>query len=146
MTNAVGRCFVLDNEGIGALRDPHHAKHRTALAHVEAAMTGKKAQRSPIFIPTVVRVEAKWSRTAGGTAGYPGTLKFADEKPLDSALADIAARLHLQHGKSVTDCCVAATALRETTAGRQVAILTSDPQDLMELTAEAHPAVTIVTL
>ena len=82
--------ILLDNEAVRALGAVEHPKHRRVLSHVQV-VTQRKRRAVPVDIgvPTTVRVEAGWDRTAAAWA-FPNRLRIADVV-LDTARADTAA-------------------------------------------------------
>ena len=120
---------MLDNEAIGALSDPAHRKHRTVLAHVEGVVTRRRrGAATGIVVPTAVRVEAGWDRTAP-SAAVINRLRI-DDVVLDASSANIAAHIVADTGLSVADAHLGAV-VRSLGASRDdVVVLTSDPQDM----------------
>ncbi len=131
---------MLDNEAVQALLSVSHPKHAEALTSVQVVTHRRRTGRPMrLLVPTAVRVEAGWDRTAPAAA-FINRLGILDI-PLDGAAADVAAALVATHHVSVADAHVGA-ALR-TTAG-PVTILTSDPGDMR--TVAGTKDVVIVTL
>src|SRR5258708_28255799 len=93
---------VLDNEAVQALADTGDAKHRRVLSHVQV-VTDRKRRAEPIrvVVPTAIRVEAGWDRTAPGWA-FPNHLRIADVS-LDSGQANVAATIRNPTGVSGAD-------------------------------------------
>lgn len=122
---------VLDNEAVQALLDPHHRKHRRAVAFVTETNRRnlRRSGRVVIIVPTAVRVEAGWDRTdpAGANANR---LARPRDHALGTRAADRAAQLRADADVSVVDACVAEAA--EATPG-PVAVLTSDTADIGRL-------------
>lgn len=129
----MSRVVLLDNEAVHALADPSHRKHRRVVGHVQI-VARRKARAVPVSIavPSAVRVEAGWDRTAPAWA-FINRLRIADI-PLDASHADAAAAVLTRTGVSVADAHLGA-AIR---AADQVTVLTSDPRD-MRLVAEGKP-------
>lgn len=120
------RSVVLDNEAVQALTDVSHAKHRRAMALMEA-IAAKNRTRSGsqrLLVPTAVRVEAGWNRTAPSAAAL-NRLRVTDHD-LDASTADKAASIRSALHISVADAhlgVVLATAIEP------VAVITSDTED-----------------
>jgi hypothetical protein len=138
----VSRTVLLDNEAVQALMDPDHAKHRRALAFVQVtAGRKKKATAIEVEVPTSVRVEAGWDRTAP-EAAFINLLRIRDVA-LDTKAADLAAGLAKTHGVSVARAHIgAATRGREGSA--DITILSSDPGDMRAVAGTSN--VTVVRL
>ena len=136
------RLVLLDNEAVQALMATDHPKHRRALAHV--AVVGarkKKAATIDLLVPTAVRVEAGWDRTAPGAA-LINLLRIRDAA-LDTPRSDTAAALVSDHGVSIADAHIGAVvAFRP--ESESVTILTSDPKDIR--TVSGSRTVTVVRL
>lgn len=135
----MSRVVLLDNEAVHALADPAHPKHRRVISHA-VVVTRRKARAVPVSIavPSAVRVEAGWDRTAPAWA-FINRLRIADI-PLDASHADAAAALRTRTRVSVADAHLGAIVR----ASNQVTVLTSDPGD-MHLVAEGKP-IEVVTL
>jgi len=131
---------VLDNEAVQALLSVRHPKHARTLSSVQVVTDRRRNDRpTRLLVPTAVRVEAGWDRTAPAAA-FINRLGIVDV-PLDRAAADVAAALVATHHVSVADAHVGA-ALR-TVAG-PVTVVTSDPGDMRTVAGTAD--VVIVTL
>lgn len=116
------RAVLLDNEAVQALARPPHPKHRRVLAHVQVAISRtRKGRTARLEVPTAVRVEAGWDRTAV-EAAFMNRLGIVDIA-LDGAHADVAAGLGLP-GLSVAD------------AHLGTAILLAESPDLVVLTSD----------
>jgi hypothetical protein len=126
------RAVVFDNEAVQALVDAHHRKHRTVLAHLEAVLTRRRQGASvTALVPTSVRAEAGWDRTASAVAAV-NRFRIADV-PLDSRHADTAAEIVREETDiGVVDAHVGAT-VRHHPAG-DVVVLTCDPADMRRVT------------
>ena len=136
------RTVVLDNEAVQALRATDHPKHAQVIAHVQVvAQRKRKATPLDVVVPSAVRVEAGWDRRAPAAA-LINHLRIND-MPLESASADVAAELVTRVRVSVADAHIGA-AVRAVADRGQVAIITSDPDD-MAAVADPVPA-TIVTI
>jgi predicted nucleic acid-binding protein len=137
----MSRVILLDNEAVHALADPAHRKHRRAVAYAEiAARRRARAVTVSIAVPSAVRVEAGWDRTAPAWA-FINRLRVADI-PLDKSHADAAAGLRSRTGVSVADAHLGA-AIQAADAD-QVTVLTSDPGDI-QLVAGSKP-IEVITL
>jgi hypothetical protein len=132
---------LLDNEAVQALADPRHRKHRTALAVFE--VVAQRKQRGAVVdtaVPTSVRVEAGWDRTAPGAA-FVNLLRIRDIA-LDAQLADRAVSVRERAGVSVADAHLGAAIA--TADVERISVLTSDPDDLVAVAGDT--AVTVVPL
>jgi len=137
----VNRIVLLDNEAVQALRDPGHHKHRRMLDEVRiVAMRTAAAMSVRIAVPTAVRVEAGWDRTAAAWA-FVNRLGIVDV-PLDVSQADAAAGIAKRTKVSVADAHLGAVI--QAADVDQVTVLTSDPGDMRKV-AEGRQ-VTIVAL
>lgn len=124
---------VLDNEAVTALLDVHHPKHRRVIALL-AEVVGRdqrRRQRTPVLVPTAVRVEAGWDRSSPATANINRITRSRDQ-PLDGAAADRSVQLQQATGVSLVDAAVG-HALE--VAPQPVAVLTSDVIDMTRLAA-----------
>jgi len=121
---------ILDNEAVQALIDPAHHKHRRLLATIEAVATRnlRRAGSVRLLVPTTVRVEAGWDRQARGSAVI-NQLRVGDVA-LDSAAADLAARVRTELGVSIADSHVAV--VLGTEPGPH-AVVTSDAEDIRRI-------------
>lgn len=130
------KTVVLDNEAVGALSDPGHHKHRPMLAHLVGVVTRRRrGVATGVVVPTAVRVEAGWDRTAPAAAVI-NRLRIADVL-LDGPSANVAARIVADTGVSVADAQIGAVVRSLAGSGDDVLVLTSDPQDI---TRAAGPA------
>jgi hypothetical protein len=138
----VKRLVILDNEAVQALMSVGHRKHRRALAHVQVVGTRKrKAVPIDLMVPTGVRAEAGWDRTAPDAA-LINLLRIRDAA-LDSAAANVAAAIVSAHAVSVADAHIGAL-VRSRGATEAVTVLTSDPADI-ETVVGSRP-VTVVRI
>jgi hypothetical protein len=135
------RSIVLDNEAVQALTDPHGPEHRAAVAHLAGAAARRRRGRVvEVVVPTSVRVEAAWDRTAPSAAAinrFP-----VRDHTLDSSAADVAAQIHRATSTGVADAHIGA-AVRSLSSG-EVVVLTSDPADIAAVCSPSQ--VTIVTV
>jgi predicted nucleic acid-binding protein len=124
------RVIVLDPEAVQALGDPAHTKHRRVTAHLRGAVHRRRRGREVrVVVPTAVRVEAGWDRTAPSAAAI-NRLRV-DDRPLDTATADLAAAIAGQvDGVSVADAHIGAT-MRA--LDHEAVVLTSDPEDIQRV-------------
>ena len=137
----MNRIVLLDDEAVQALRDPGHRKHRRVLDEVRiVAMRTAGAMSVRIAVPTAVRVEAGWDRTAAAWA-FVNRLGIVDV-PLDVSQADAAAGIAKRTKVSVADAHLGAVI--QAADVDQVTVLTSDPGDMRKV-AEGRQ-VTIVAL
>ena len=134
---------VLDNEAVQALMDPAHRKHRRALAFVQvaAARNLRRAGTVALVVPTAVRVEAEWDRTAPRASAI-NRLRIVDHL-LDRVVANGAARLRAALGVSVADAHLGAAVA--STVGH-VSVLTSDVDDVTRVAGHLRRSVTVVRL
>ena len=137
----VAGTVVLDNEPVQALLDPHHAKHRRALALVEATVARnlRRAGSQRLVVPTSVRVEAGWRRRSPRAAAI-NRLRVTDAV-LDRDAADRAAAIRQALGVSVADAHVGAAV--SAVAGT-VAVVTSDTHDVDLMADHLGRPVTVV--
>jgi hypothetical protein len=133
------RLVLLDNEPAQALTAVRHPKHRTVIAHLEAALDrgGTRHARPRVRIPAAVRVEAGIDRTTPTAATF-NRARVADV-PLDQHLADVAASINHAHAVGVADAHLTAVAV---SAASPVLVLTSDPGDITRAAAQ-HPDVVV---
>jgi hypothetical protein len=123
------RHLVLDNEAVTALHanGAHDAKRKAVVLAIAAA-NGRKV------VPTAVRVEAGWDRTAARSANVNRLLPAGTDVVLGRAGADRAAQLRASvPGASVVEATVAVAAEEVGRNGDVVEILTSDVSDLRAL-------------
>ncbi len=140
---SLARTVVLDNEPVQALLDPAHAKHRRALALVEAtvARNRRRAGSQRLVVPTTIRVEAGWERMAPRSAAI-NRLRVTDIG-LDASAADRAAAIRRSLGVSVPDAHLGATLEAE---AERVAVVTSDTDDAQRIADHLGRDVTVVRL
>ena len=123
---------VLDCEAIQALQDPGHPKHLRVVSYAHVVASRKRrAAAIQMVVPTAVRVEAGWDRTAPAWV-FPNRLRITDS-PLDTASANTAAGIRDRTGVSVADSHLGAVI--QSAPHDQVTVVTSDPGD-MRLVAE----------
>ncbi|MGI9118661.1 MAG: hypothetical protein ACR2G7_00750 [Acidimicrobiales bacterium] len=137
------RNVILDNEAVQAIQDVGHPKHRRALAVVEAA-TAPRARRLGSFrlvVPTTIRVEAGWDRTAS-RAAVINRLRIIDHQ-LDSDAANRAASIRNALGVSVADAHLG-SALGDSAS--ENVVITSDVSDLRRIAGHLATATTVVRL
>lgn len=124
--------LVLDNEAVGALHDSGHRKHATVLAHLQAVVGRRqRGEVAVVVVPTGVRVEAGWDRSAP-TAAAINRFRVSDA-PLDTPRADLAAKIVLREGVSVADAHVGACVVAAGWAN--AVVLSSDPGDMVRVCA-----------
>ena len=124
------RIVLLDNEAVQALRDPAHRKHRRVIR--EVLVTGVRTVRATpiqVAVPTAVRVEAGWDRTAAAWA-FINRLGIVDV-PLDISHTDVAAGIAKRTGVSVADAHLGAAI--QAAEVDQVTVITSDPADMRKV-------------
>ena len=123
----MSRVVLLDNEAVQGLGDPNHAKHRRVVSHMQVVVQRKRrAEQIRVVVPTTVRVEAGWDRTAARWS-FANRLRVHDDA-LDTSRANTAAAIREMTGVSVADAHLGA-AIRAALA-EQVTVLTSDPDDM----------------
>jgi predicted nucleic acid-binding protein len=126
----VNRLVLLDNEAVQALHDPAHRKHRRVLDEVRiAAVRTARAMTVQVAVPTTVRVEAGWDRTAAAWVSV-NWFRIADV-PLDVSQADAAAGIAKRTRVSVADAHLGA--VMQTAEADQITVLTSDPGDMRKV-------------
>lgn len=137
------RSVLLDNEAVQALIDPRHTKHRRSLALIEAtaAKNQRRAGSVRLVVPTAVRVEAGWDRTASRAAAI-NLLRVGDHA-LDHTAANQAASIKGALGVSVADAHLGATLV---SLDGPVAVITSDTEDAMSIADHLGLEATIVRL
>lgn len=118
---------MLDNEAVQALRGVRHPKHRVVAAHLEAVVQRRRRGADvAAVVPTAVRVEAGWDRSAAGAAAV-NRFRVGD-RALDTPAADVAATIRADLAVSVADAHVGAAV--RALAADDVVVLTSDPADM----------------
>jgi predicted nucleic acid-binding protein len=123
----MSQVVLLDNEAVQALEDPMHPKHRRVVAQAQVvAQRKRRAASIEVVVPTAVRVEAGWDRTASAWA-FPNRLRITDV-PLDAVHANIAAAIRNRTGVSVTDAHLGAVI--ESAPADRITVVTSDPDDM----------------
>ena len=128
---SVVRHLVLDNAAATALlsKDKCNTARREAILAIDAA-NGTR------FVPTAVRAEAGWDRSAPAAADANRLLPSSTDATLDAVAADRAVTLRAQvPSASVVDASVAVAAERAGAAGGVVEVLTSDEPGLEALSA-----------
>ncbi len=121
------RTIVLDNEAVQALLDAAHPKHRAVLAHFAGVLTRRaRGVTVEVVVPTAVRVEAGWDRS-DLSAATANRLRVRDED-LDTASANLAARIRIASDVSVADAH--AGAVMRTLTTDEIVVLTSDTGDM----------------
>jgi hypothetical protein len=140
MPKGLVRHLVLDTEAANALLAA--ASVNSKRATVMLAIAAANGQR---VVPTAVRGESGWDRTDPGAADANRLIRADDV--LDRVGADRVARLRaVVPGASVVDAAVTVTAERAGGSGGVVEILTSDVEDLRDLSANVQARVDIVRL
>lgn len=134
--------MVLDNEAVQALADTSHAKHRTAVAHLQGVVDRRRRGRVvDAVVPTAVRVEAGWDRSRRGASAL-NRYRVRDQE-LDVASANVAAGIvYSAIVSNVADAHVGAT-VRGLSAD-DIVVLTSDPKDMVAVCAPR--SVRVVTI
>lgn len=138
----MSRTVILDNEPVQALLSVRHPKHTRALAQIQVVAARKrKGVPTKVVVPTAVRAEAGWDRTAPESA-FINLLGILDAT-LDPAAANAAAALVGAHGVSVADAHIGAT-IAALVGDGPVTVVSSDPHDMRTVAGTA--AAVIVTL
>jgi hypothetical protein len=125
--------LVLDNEAVAALLDVGHHKHGRVVA-VLAELNGRdrrRRRRTPILVPTTVRLEAGWDRSRAAAANANRITRAIDHV-IDTQAADRAIQLRQTTRVSLVDATIG-HALE--VAPQPVAVLTSDVDDMRRLAA-----------
>jgi hypothetical protein len=137
----MSQLVVLDNEAVQALVDTEHVKHRQVLSHIQV-VTDRKRRAEPIrvVVPTAIRVEAGWDRTAPGWA-FPNHLRIADVS-LDSGQANVAATIRNRAGASVADAHLGSVI--DSAADDHITVITSDAGDVRTVVGDTR--ITVVTM
>ncbi|HVW33174.1 MAG TPA: hypothetical protein VHL53_11595 [Acidimicrobiia bacterium] len=125
------RHLVLDNAAVAALLSTRKRdRRRAAVVEAIAAANGRR------LVPTAVRGEAGWDRTAARCADANRLLGADADLVLDGAAANRVVELRRSvPSASVVDAAVAAGAETAGRSGGVVEILTSDVPDLQALAA-----------
>ncbi len=139
----MSRVLILDNEPIQALLDSQHPKHRIVMAYLEvpARRNRRKTGSLIVLVPTTVRVEAGWDRTATISSAV-NRLPITDDA-LTTDKADSAAKLRNTLLVSPADAHIGAV-MR--TAEGEVSILTSDLGDLRRIAQMTARTITIARI
>ena len=135
------RTVVLDNEAVQALTDTSSHKHRLVVAHLAGvAARRRRGRTTEVVVPTAVRVEAAWNRTAPSAAAinrFP-----VRDHVLDAGSADIAALIQGASSTGVADAHLGAAV--RSLSSTEVVVLTSDPHDIAAVCSPSD--VTIVRI
>jgi len=122
------RTIILDNEAVQALTDPAHRKHRVVVAHLAGVVASRRrGAQATATVPTAVRVEAGWDRSAP-TAAAINRFRVSD-LILNSDTANLAAQIVATTGVSVADAHIGSAARRS--PATEIVVLTSDPRDIV---------------
>jgi predicted nucleic acid-binding protein len=137
----MSQLVLLDNEAVQALNDPAHPKHRQVVSHAQVIANRKRrAAAMEMVVPTAVRAEAGWDRTAPEWA-FANRLRIADI-PLDAALASTAAAILNRTRVSVADAHLGAVI--QSTSADQITVVTSDPDDMRRVAGDT--IITVVSI
>lgn len=137
------RVIILDNEAVQALMDPAHAKHARVVSQAQVVATRRrKAVAIGMVVPTAVRVEAGWDRTAPSAAFVNG-LAIVDEA-LDQARANTAASLRSNLGAGISVADAHTGAVIDKYAAQDITVITSDPDDMRAVAGTT--AVTVIAI
>lgn len=142
-TPPAAHLIVLDSEAVAALHSTKGSKHRKVVSHLQVvAQRKRRAAPVSIVVPTSVRVESGWDRSAPGwsLANQVGVVDVS----LSTSLANRAATIRFSGRTplSVADSHIGAI-VRSSSAMR-VTVITSDPSDMH--TACGDVRAVIVTL
>jgi hypothetical protein len=139
----MARTLVLDNEPVQALLRPQHPKHRAVMAYLEvpALRNRRKAGSLSVIVPTTVRVEAGWDRSASRSA-TANRLPIADDT-LGTRSADRAAHLRNTLGTSPADAHIGAVVQA---AQGEISVLTGDVKDLRRIVQQTGRPATVVRI
>jgi predicted nucleic acid-binding protein len=133
--------ILLDNEAVQALGAVEDPKHRRVLGYLQVA-TQRKRRAVPVNlqVPSTVRVEAGWDRTAVSWS-FANGLRIADVV-LDAAQANTGASIRERTQVSVADAHLGAVI--RSSGAEQVTVLTSDPGDARQVAGDRR--ITVVTI
>jgi hypothetical protein len=137
----VSQLVLLDNEAVQALGDPAHPKHARVVSHTQV-VANRKRRTVPIElgVPTAVRVEAGWDRTAASWA-FVNRLRITDV-PLDTATSNVGAVIRNETRVSVPDAHLGAV-IQSALADR-ITVVTSDPDDMRLVAGSANVTIVII--
>ena len=139
----MARTLILDNEAVQALLSAQHPKHRSAMAYLEvpALRNRRNAGSLSVIVPTTVRVEAGWDRSAS-RSDTANRLPIVDDA-LNTGSADRAAHLRDILGISPADAHIGAVAQAVQGA---ISILTSDVDGLRRIVQQSGRPATVVRI
>lgn len=126
----MGLVAVLDSEAVHVLATRGSNKRRRLTSHFDFD-NARRVSSVVAVVPSTVRVEAGWDRTAPQWAAI-NRLGIVDHH-LDRATADVAARLRVEHGVSPADAHIGAIAHGQ--GDDRVVVITSDVEDIATVTA-----------
>ena len=137
----MSQLVLLDNEAVQALGDPAHPKHARVVSHTQV-VANRKRRTVPIelAVPTAVRVEAGWNRTAASWA-FANRLRIADV-PLDTATSNVGAVIRNETMVSIPDAHLGAV-IQSSLADR-ITVVTSDPDDMRLVAGIADVTIVII--
>ena len=139
---AVIRHLVLDNAAAAALLSSHRRDRRRKVV-IEAILAANGRR----LVPTAVRAEAGWDRTASRAADANRLLGAGADVTLDGAAANRVVQLRdLVGSASVVDATVAGAAEAAGQDGNVVEVLTSDLADFRLLAAHVNARLDIKKL
>jgi len=140
MPSGLVRHLVLDTEAVSALLSSSPANpKRAAVIEAIAAANGQRV------VPTAVRGESVWDRTDPGAANANRLIRTDDV--LDRTGGNRVAQMRaVVKSASVVDAAVAVAAERVGASGGVVEVLTSDVDDLRDLSAHIRASVDVVRL
>ncbi len=123
--------LVLDSEAVSVLFSTGtDARRKALIAQIEAARGTRRTRSRPVgrvVVPTTVRVEAGWDRTAPNTSAL-NRLTIADHA-LDAGAANVAATIRRTTEVSPADAHVGAL-IRALAHDETVVVATSDEADM----------------
>jgi len=132
------RTIILDNEAVQALSDSTHTKHRTVVAHLAGAVARRR--RGTVVdtvVPTTVRVEAGWDRSAPSAAAI--TRFRLRDHVLDATAANVAASIQSRCGLGPAGAHIGATV--QSVSSGDVVVLTTDPSDIAVVCTPSTPQI-----
>ncbi len=121
---------ILDSEAVHVL-GAWRSKKKGRLAAFVTFDVGRRSTTEVTVVPSTVRVESGWDRTAPRWAVI-NRLRIVDHH-LDQRTTDTAARLRAEHGVSPADAHIGAIAHHN--GEDRVVVITSDPDDIATVTA-----------
>lgn len=129
------KLIVLDSEAVDALSSTTSAKHRRALAYIEADRGNRRRRPAggSLVVPSTVRIEAGWDRTRPAAAVI-NRLGITDHH-LTEVSTNVAAGLRRDLSVSPADAHIGAVVAGCRDA--DVIVITSDPDDIQKVAGTA---------